>query len=165
MTTFFNSVLACATATIFALPLPALADPSHGHGHVKSTSGFAAGEPGDTRLARTITITMRETMDGKMIYQPARIEVRRGENIRFVLTNAGDIPHEFMLATVEENRKHAVEMAKDAGMAHHEPNGRMLDAKKKGELVWRFTKVGTFEYACLIPGHLEAGMRGTVTVR
>jgi uncharacterized cupredoxin-like copper-binding protein len=36
---------------------------------------------------------------------------------------------------------------------------------KSGEIVWRFTKPGTFEYGCLIPGHREAGMTGTIVVK
>ena len=35
---------------------------------------------------------------------------------------------------------------------------------KRGELVWRFTKAGSFSFGCLIPGHFEAGMIGKLTV-
>lgn len=56
-------------------------------------------------------------------------------------------------------------MAKNPDMKHDDPNGRQLDSGKTSELVWRFTKAGTFEFACLLPGHFEAGMKGTVTVK
>ncbi len=121
---------------------------------------FSAGEPGNPkRTARTIMVTMTER-DGKMLFAPNRIEVRRGEQIRFVLANSGYLDHEFMIATPEENKKHAELMQKYPDMEHDDPNGRTVKTKQKGELIWRFTKPGTFEFACLIPGHYEAGMYG-----
>ena len=50
-------------------------------------------------------------------------------------------------------------------MEHDDPNGVRLAPKKTAEILWKFTKAGTFEYACLIPGHLEAGMHGKVIVK
>lgn len=137
----------------------ARADPGHGH------AAFSAGEPGNPkRSARVVQITMRES-DGKMLYLPDRIEVKRGEQIKFVLRNNGDLDHEFVLATTEENLKHAEEMKKHPEMEHDDPNSKRLQPKKASEIVWRFTKPGTFEYGCLIPGHREAGMIGTVVVK
>jgi uncharacterized cupredoxin-like copper-binding protein len=117
------------------------------------------------RPARIVLLTMRETVDGKMIYEPGKLEVKAGEQVRFVLTNAGALEHEFVLASVEDNRAHAEAMRVNPDMKHEEPNGRMLAPNAKSEFVWRFSKAGTFEFACLIPGHREAGMVGTVTVR
>jgi uncharacterized cupredoxin-like copper-binding protein len=126
---------------------------------------FSAGEPGDPKKpARAVLITMREG-DGKMLFVPDRIEVRRHEQIRFMLTNVGFLDHEFVLATVEENLKHAEEMKKNPDMEHDDPNGKRVAPKKKAEIVWKFTKAGEFEYGCLIPGHREAGMFGKVVVK
>lgn len=126
---------------------------------------FAAGEPGNPkRASRTIAVTMTES-DGKMLFSPSRIEVKRNEQIKFVLTNAGHLTHEFMIATPEENKKHAALMQKYPDMEHDDPNGRTLKTKQKGELIWRFTKRGTFEFACLVPGHYESGMYGTIIVK
>lgn len=55
-------------------------------------------------------------------------------------------------------------MRKMPGMEHAEPNQVTLDPGKSGELVWRFTRAGTFSFACLIPGHFEAGMVGKAIV-
>jgi uncharacterized cupredoxin-like copper-binding protein len=107
---------------------------------------------------------MREP-DGKMIFNHNHVEVRRGEQIRFVLENHGELDHEFVLATPKENDKHAELMQKYPEMEHDDPNAKRVVTKKSGELIWRFTKAGTFEFACLIPGHREAGMHGTVTVK
>lgn len=133
--------------------------PGHGHG------GFAAGQPGDPKKpARTVVISMREG-DGKMIFNHNHVEVRRGEQVRFVLENHGGLDHEFVLATIKENDKHAELMKKYPEMEHDDPNAKRVAPKKTGELLWRFTKAGTFEFACLIPGHREAGMHGKIIVK
>ena len=152
-------------ATIFAATLaavPALAAPgAPGHSH----EHFAAGEPGNPKKpARIVLVTMRES-DGKMLFIPDRIEIKRGEQIRFKLSNNGELDHEFMLATTEENLKHAEQMKKNPEMEHDDPNSRRVKPKQKDEIVWRFSKAGKFEYGCLIPGHREAGMIGTIIVK
>ena len=130
-----------------------------------TTASFSAGEPGDPKKpARVVQVTMREG-DGKMMFVPDRVEVRKGEQIRFVLRNDGELEHEFVLATTEENLKHAEQMKKNPDMEHDDPNGKRLKPNATGEIVWHFTKAGTFEFACLIPGHREAGMFGTVIVK
>ena len=122
---------------------------------------YSAGEPGNPKNAsRTVEVDMSE-----MKYTPASIEVKRGEQIRFVIRNVGEDDHEFLLATTEENLKHAADMQKNPHMAHEEPNAVRLTPKKSTEIVWKFTKPGTFEYSCLIPGHRENGMIGKVTVK
>jgi uncharacterized cupredoxin-like copper-binding protein len=134
----------------------------HGQGH---SQDFAAGVPGDPGEAhRVVTIVMSEG-PGTMTYNPERIEVRKGERIKLVLRNAGQLPHELVLDTPANNARHKAEMEKSPDMAHDEPNGRRLDPGQSAELLWRFTKAGTFEYACLIPGHYEAGMKGIVVVK
>jgi uncharacterized cupredoxin-like copper-binding protein len=136
---------------------------AHGAHSVNRT--FSAGEPGNPKQSsRVIEITMHER-DGKMQFAPDRVEVRRNEQVRFVLKNDGALEHEFMLATVKENAAHGEMMAKMPDMRHEEPNGKRLDAKGKSEILWRFTKRGEFEFACLIPGHYQAGMVGKVVVK
>lgn len=140
---------------------PATAEPG-AKGHVHLT--FNAGAPGDPKKPfRVIEIVANEG-DGKMFYEPSRIEVRRGEQIKFVIRNAGFLAHEFLLDSIEANKKHAIEMLKNPEMEHDDPNGTRLPASKSSEILWRFTKVGSFEFACLIPGHYDAGMKGVVVV-
>jgi uncharacterized cupredoxin-like copper-binding protein len=137
---------------------------SHSHSHGPCET-FSAGEPGNPKKpARIVQVTMGES-DGKMLFVPARLEVRKGDQIKFVLRNNGELDHEFVLASTADNLKHAEAMKKNPGMVHEEPNGRQLAPKKAGEIVWKFTRAGEFEYACLIPGHREAGMTGTIVVK
>lgn len=150
------SFLFSGAALLMAATMPAMA---HGERH------FSAGEPGDrNKPARTVKISMRD--EGKrMFYEPSRITVKKGEQIRFVFYNDGIENHEFVLATVSENRKHATNMKKNPHMEHDDPNAITLAPFNSGEILWRFTEAGTFEYACLIPGHFEAGMHGKVVVK
>lgn len=155
---------AIAAALLIAAGGVAFAGPGE-KGHSHNDAGFSAGEPGDPKKpARIVQVTMNEG-DSKMMYVPASIEIRRGEQIKFVLRNNGALDHEFILATTAENLKHAEEMKKNPEMEHDDPNAKRLAPKKVNEIVWKFTKTGQFEYGCLIPGHREAGMIGTVVVK
>lgn len=122
----------------------------------------AYGEPGDPKaVKRTVTIVMND----QMRFQPASVTAQRGETIKFVVKNAGEIKHELVLGTIEELREHAALMQKFPEMEHDEPNAVTVEPGKTGELIWKFANAGTFDFACLVPGHFEAGMRGRVQVR
>jgi uncharacterized cupredoxin-like copper-binding protein len=159
--TRMNKLLLSAVMAASLTPAAALADAGHDHGEAR-----AYGEPGDPRApARTVEIVMKETADGRMLFEPGLLTVKKGEQVRFVLKNQGQLDHEFMLATQAENDKHAIAMQKNPDMEHDDPNGRRLAPGKAGEIVWKFTRAGEFNFACLIPGHREAGMDGTVAVK
>jgi len=151
-----------AAAVAFVLTSAAAVTSTSAH---EDRGNFSAGEPGDPKKpARVVLVTMREG-DGKMMFIPDRVEVRKGEQIRFMLRNSGMLEHEFLLATTAENLKHAELMKKFPDMEHDDPNGKRLKPQKTSEIVWRFTKAGEFEYGCLIPGHREAGMLGKIIVK
>jgi uncharacterized cupredoxin-like copper-binding protein len=157
-------VASLLTGLSVAIAGMATASPGHkpGEGHAEET---AYGKPGDPRKpSRPIVMTMRE-VDGKMLFSPSRIEVRRGEQIKFLLRNNGAIDHEIVLATLADNLKHMEEMMKNPDMEHDDPNAKRLKPKATGEIVWHFTKAGEFDFSCLIPGHRESGMHGVVIVK
>lgn len=136
------------------------ADEGHSHG-----DSYAYGEPGNPKKpARTIKVIMKET-DGGMLFEPDRIEIRKGEQVRFSMRNHGESDHEFVLGTHEEIVAHAEQMKKNPDMEHDDPNSKRLKSRQNGDIVWLFNKAGEFEFACLIPGHMEAGMRGTIVVK
>ena len=107
---------------------------------------------------------MREA-DGKMEFLPNRVEIKKGEQVKFMLRNNGELDHELVLGTLAENLKHGEQMQKNPDMEHDDPNAKRLAPKKSGEIVWKFTKAGEFDFSCLIPGHREAGMTGTIVVK
>ncbi len=143
----------------------ALAAPGHkpgeSHSHADDT---AYGKPGDPKKpARVVQIVFRED-DGKMLFLPDKLKFKKGEQVRFQLRNNGVLDHEFVVGTVEENLKHMEEMLKNPDMEHDDPNAKRLKPKATGEILWQFTKAGTFDFSCLIPGHRQAGMFGTIVV-
>ena len=154
-----SALLATGVAAAL-LSTAAWADPGHSHG-----AETAYGKPGDSKKpARIVQIVMRES-DGRMLFLPDTLTARRGEQIRFQLRNNGEVDHEFVVGTVEENLKHMKEMEKNPDMEHDDPNAKRLKPKGTGEIVWQFTKAGEYQFACLIPGHFEAGMVGQIVVR
>jgi uncharacterized cupredoxin-like copper-binding protein len=100
----------------------------------------------------------------KMRFSPERIEVRQGETIRFVLKNTGRLMHEFVIGTKEELDAHAALMKKFPKMEHDQPYMAHVAPGKSGEVIWTFNQPGDFNFACLIGGHYEAGMIGTIKV-
>ena len=129
-----------------------------GHGDEGET---AIGKPGVAAKARrTITIEMSDNMR----YTPSNIQVKQGETVRFVVKNVGQVKHELSLGTEKELLEHLEQMKKFPDMEHDEPGKVTLQPGKQGEIVWQFTKAGGVNFACLMPGHYEAGMKGTVQV-
>jgi uncharacterized cupredoxin-like copper-binding protein len=136
-------------------------DKPHDSGPNLTPARTAFGRTGDAKnVARTIRVTMRDTMR----FEPAQIVVRQGDTVRLVVANAGKVLHELVIGTDKELAEHAELMKKHPGMEHDEPYMAHVAAGKKGEVLWQFTEAGTFKFACLIPGHFEAGMVGTIVV-
>jgi uncharacterized cupredoxin-like copper-binding protein len=104
-------------------------------------------------------------MDDEMHFTPAKIDVKRGETIRFVVKNVGQMKHEFMLGTANELKEHAAVMQKHPEMEHDEPSTVSVEPGKAGEVVWQFTRAGSFMFGCLMPGHYEAEMVGHLQVQ
>jgi len=152
----------------FILLLTALlaAPMAHAHG-VKALAMTEAAEQTDWGIAgkpaqaiRTITIAMTDAMR----FSPDSIAVQEGDTMRFVVKNQGRMLHEMVIGTPDALEKHAAMMARFPGMVHDEPYMVHVDPGKTGEIVWHFNRIGSFEFACLIAGHYQAGMRGTISV-
>ena len=155
-----NAVL--ASFLVFAGAAHAHGDKPHAKpaGPVKMEQK-AWGIAGNAKAAvRTIEVRMTD----QMRFTPDRIEVRQGETIRLVHFNAGKVMHEFVLGTKKELDEHAALMKKFPGMEHDEPYMAHVGPNKTGEIVWTFNRAGEFDFACLLPGHYEAGMVGKIKV-
>jgi len=126
----------------------------HGHDDTIGKPGVAA------KATRTVNV---ETSDG-MRFNPSSIDVKQGETVRFVVTNSGKLKHELVLGTEKELKEHYEIMKKNPEMEHADPNMVSLAGGKTGEIVWQFTKAGKVDFACLQPGHYDAGMKGAVNV-
>jgi uncharacterized cupredoxin-like copper-binding protein len=158
------------TIAAAALMLGAVAVQAHGNESHGAARKYDAAKVQDTAFGREgdpaqATRTLRVDMTDAMRFTPAHITVKRGETVKLVATNKGQVLHELVLGTADELRKHAEMMKKFPGMEHDEPHMAHVKPGKSGEIVWQFTKAGEFQFACLIPGHFEAGMVGKVTVK
>lgn len=161
-------LLTITTALLLSTSL-SFATGSHTGSHDEETKvedgKMAAGKPGEaSAVTRTVEVKMYETDDGEMLFEPNAFSVKQGEIIRFAITNAGENEHEFVLDTFEKNQEHKAVMAKFPEMEHDDPNSVRLEEGEKGEIIWNFSNSGEFEFACLIPGHYESGMKGALSV-
>jgi uncharacterized cupredoxin-like copper-binding protein len=119
------------------------------------------GRSGDpARLSRTVSIDMDDTMH----YSMDSVTVRQGETIRFIARNRGALMHEMVLGTPKDIEEHAELMRKFPNMEHDEGYQLHVEPGSTGEMIWQFTRAGVFKFACLFPGHYEAGMHGKVIV-
>lgn len=143
----------------------ALANPAHDQGKTKEPAAAhasAVGKPGDpAKVTRTVTIDMHDNMR----FTPDKISVKKGETVKFVVKNSGKLKHEMVLGSMKELKEHGAMMRKMPEMEHADPNQVTLDPGKSGEIVWQFAKAGNYDFACLQPGHFEAGMKGKIAVK
>jgi uncharacterized cupredoxin-like copper-binding protein len=120
------------------------------------------GRAGDPKKAvRTIRVGMDDTMH----FTPGDLVLKKGDTVKFVVRNDGKIMHEMVIGTMKELKEHAELMRKFPTMEHEEPYMAHVAPGKLDEIVWQFTRAGEFYYACLIPGHLEAGMIAKIAVK
>ena len=114
-------------------------------------------------------------------YKPNEIKIKKGETIKFIVHNFGELVHEFNIATKKMHLKHQPEMSKlveneillgdkidkkkmkemakkDHSMSHSHTNSVLLEPNESGEIIWKFNTAAKLEAACNIPGHYETGM-------
>jgi len=149
--------VACTALSTVLLSSMALASGNHAGGH----DDEAIGKPGIAAKAnRTVQIDMSDAMQ----FSPSSLNVKQGETVRFVVKNSGQVKHEMVLGTEKELKEHYEVMKKNPEMEHADENMVTVAPGKAGEIVWQFTKAGKIEFACLQPGHYDAGMKGAVNV-
>jgi len=159
-------------AGLLALSLPLMASTAH-------TLNFGHAAPA-AQATRTVELTL-----GDMFFEPKTLQVKAGETVRFVITNKGQLLHEFNLGNAAMHAAHQKEMlamqqsgmltptgmnhesmehGSMGGMKHDDPNSVLVEPGKTAELTWTFSKASDLEFACNIPGHYQAGMVGKVNI-
>lgn len=137
----------------------------HGSGHAKPQAAAPEQQAwGMAGRRDRVTRTVRIDMDDRMRFTPSHLDVTEGETLRLQVHNKGRVMHELVIGTRQALDKHARLMEKHLGMEHDEPHMAHVSPGRRGELLWHFNRAGDFEFACLIPGHYSAGMRGTLRV-
>lgn len=135
------------------------AKPAIDYAQAEETAFGRAADP--AKAKRTIAIDMHDSMR----FSPDAITIKRGEIVRFRIKNQGQIMHEMVIGTERELAEHAETMRKYPDMEHDEPYMAHVAPGQSGEIGWQFTKPGEYRFACLLPGHSEAGMVGKVVVK
>ena len=152
----------------FALASGALSQGIWGHGAAGNSErpalpaeqkpwGIGADED---QVDRELVIRMGDDMR----FSPDHFEAEEGETLRLVIINEGQMRHELVLGTAQELGAHAAMMAKYPGMEHDEPYMAHVEPGQTQSMLWTFNRAGRFEFACLLPGHFQAGMLGSVQV-
>ena len=141
------------------------------------------GEKGKlSEVNRTVEIKMYDNY-----FEPNEIKIKKGETIKFIVSNYGELVHEFNIATKEMHIKHQPEMMKmveheillvdridkekmkqmakkDHSMAHSHSNSVLLEPNEIGEIIWKFSTNTNLEAACNVPGHYEIGMVADIKI-
>lgn len=133
-----------------------------GHGGQAGHHGSsAAGKAGSASQAtRTVNVVALDTMR----FEPSNIRVQAGETIRFMVTNKGKLPHEFVIGTAMEQKQHEEMMQKMPNMKHEDENAVSLAPGETKTLVWQFGQADDVQMGCHVPGHYPAGMVSKVSV-
>jgi uncharacterized cupredoxin-like copper-binding protein len=161
-------ILGAASAAAYSsVPLPPSGGSvlAHEHHSGSAAEDSAFGEPGEpSKVDRVVKISMRD-----LSFVPNELDVKTGETIRFIVTNDSEADHDFTLGDVATQTAHRKEMAEAMEKAgeihhHHDANAISVKAHESGELIWKFTRPGAFEFDCNVPGHYEAGMKGVIRV-
>ena len=157
-------------ATSLAAGVLAVHRSAFAHGNAEHAAKAASDTPkeqqawgiaGDEQsISRTVPIVMTD----EMRFVPGHIEVRLGETIRFTHENRGAVMHEMVVGTSATLAEHAELMQRFPGMEHDAPWMAHVAPGGRGEMIWHFNSAGEFQFACLIPGHFQAGMIGTIKV-
>lgn len=114
-----------------------------------------------SEVNRTITISMSDDMK----FKPSKIDIKLNETIRFVIKNNGKLMHEMVIGTKSVLDNHAEAMLKHPNMEHDESYMAHVSPGRSSEIIWKFNRPGSFDFACLIAGHYQAGMLGKIEVR
>lgn len=157
---------ACLCTTLAAASV-SHASPGHKNGKDDAHAAKPYGKPGDpSRVRKFVFINATDNMK----FSKKTVKVRRGQTVKFILRNKGDQDHEMTIGDATTQAAHRREMAeaqKDGKLGHHahgHSNAIYVKPGASKTLIWTFTKAGVFEFACNIPGHSEAGMKGKIVV-
>ena len=170
--------LLASACSLTDLPGPGRDDqatpPTHAH--------RAAGKPGPTWATGA---PVRVVMNDRFRYRPSAIMVRAGRPVTFAVTNAGKLPHEFILGDRAAQLDHERQMrqaaatvgghthvhtsgpadhADHASHAGHAAGALTVPPGQTRRLTWTFQDPGIVLYGCHVLGHWASGMRGTIVV-
>ncbi|MBI2322268.1 MAG: cupredoxin domain-containing protein [Chloroflexi bacterium] len=168
-----------ADADQFNTAAPALGGPAAA-GPIDQPSRSESGAPEPAAEATVPSVI--EIRLAEFRFAPEVIRVKAGQQVRLEFVNEGKIPHEFVAGRKAELREGTVERYKtdlfaglpvahtvDKGKVEKAAGGPMaLEIKSGGRATLAFTlpadRAGTWEVGCFLPGHYDAGMKGSLVI-
>jgi uncharacterized cupredoxin-like copper-binding protein len=104
-----------------------------------------------------LTVTAKEWN-----FQPSRIVLREGEQVRIDFQNGGGILHDFNIDHMQAD----VSQSESTGPISAGKGDIFVaaDAGKSGTLVFTPKEKGSFTFYCTVPRHRQLGMWGTIVV-
>lgn len=159
-TALFLVLVACGGDGTTAVTTPD--DDGHGHvdgSYVQNAADFAGKEAADWDNAETVRVELSE-----MAFTPSDLTFEAGKPYKIELVNVGQVKHE--VAAEDFFGSVAWRKAESAESEVKAPYFTEIEVFP-GATVELFVVpivTGTFDLFCEIEGHLEAGMRGTITV-
>lgn len=123
-------------------------------------SACAAAAP-DSTSVREVSVTMTD----ELRFEPGVVTVSTGETVRFVVHNAGDVDHEFLIGDEAAQAEFGAEMAKGHEGAHVGGAGIALGPGESGAFAYTFDQPGELLIGCHEPGHYDGGMVASITVQ
>ncbi len=124
-------------------------------------AGMATDQPAASLVPdRTVRLNATDAFR----FTPEAVTIRQGQTVAFVVTNAGVLPHEFVVGTAAEQAAHEQAMA--SGTETMNPDAAAIDLPPgaTATLVVTFDQPGVVPFACHVAGHFAAGMAGAITV-
>lgn len=119
--------------------------PLHATGTATTTGTTTMGTATPAAMAARATQT-RTVQGSEFSFEPAELTVEAGRPVTVTYENVGQVQHDWVLLGPDGS---------ELAHAHAKP-GETATAE--------FTlEPGTYEVVCTVPGHADAGMRGTVT--
>ena len=142
-------------------------DHADGHGHdAGGHAGMHASSVGEPATADAVSRTIRvDVLDTMRFAFNEPLDLRHGEVVRFVVTNRGQIRHEFSIGSADEQDAHRMTMRNMPDMVHDDPNAVTVDPGQTRELIWRCGGDQPVVFACNLPAHSEAGMVAEATLK
>lgn len=108
--------------------------------------------------------TTLDVITESMAFTSKEITLEKGKLVKLVLNNKDAVLHDFSIDKI------GVKVKEAEGAEHNEQSKApdlhvAADAGKTGTVEFTLTAPGTYTYYCTVPGHKDAGMSGTLTVR
>lgn len=130
---------------------------------VLSACSSAATRTGTAESPRVVDLTMTDDMT----FEPARIQVSRGETVTFRVRNVSNEGHEAYIGTEDEQRLHETDhsgFGGDQEAVTHMGYGIHIAPFGTGELDFKVDQDVEYVIGCHYPGHYAAGMRAVIDV-